>query len=160
MISSPTVRSVSVRHVELAQPKVAESDMARIIKQNILWLEITVNDIEAVQVLEREEQLCGVKPGSDLVELAFPLEVVEQLSTVDKGQDEVELFGRLEGELEGNDERAVDLGEDGALGEGVGDLAPGDDVCFADGLEGIDSEGVALAYLHNLATSIIDTSKQ
>ena len=48
--------------------------------------------------------------------------MVEELTAVDEGQNEVELLRGLEGKLEGHDERVVDLGEDGPLGEGVGNL--------------------------------------
>jgi hypothetical protein len=75
---------------------------------------------------------------------------MEELASVDEGEDDVELLGRLEGELEGNDEGVVDLGEDGTFGEGVGDFGPRDDVGLSDGLESVDPHGVAFTNLHDL----------
>ena len=70
--------------------------------------------------------------------------MVEELTTVDKGQHKVQLLWRLERELQWNDEGVIDLSQDRPLGESVCDFGSGDDVCFANGLEGVDAVRVLL----------------
>jgi hypothetical protein len=79
---------------------------------------------------------------------------MEQLSAIDESEYQVQLFGRLERKLEGDNEWAIDFGEYGPLGQGMGDFRPRDNVGFPDGLEGIDSEGVAFTNLHDLIVSL------
>lgn len=76
--------------------------------------------------------------------------MVEKLASVDKRQNEVELFFRLEGKLEWDDEWTVDLCEDGTFCQGVGDLGSGDDMSFSDSFESVNSESVSFSYLHDL----------
>lgn len=109
-----------------------------------------IDDVEPVEVLERDEELGGVEPTPLLVELALALKMVEELSTINESEDEVELLLRLERELERDNERVVDLGEDGSLGKGVGDLGARDNVRLANCFERVDTRGVALADLHDL----------
>jgi len=86
--------------------------VSSVVEQNVLRLEISVDDIESVKMFKRQQQLRCVIPRPCLVEFAFPLQVVEQLASVHECQDQVELLFRLEGEFEGDDERAIDLRED------------------------------------------------
>lgn len=109
-----------------------------------------VNHVESVQMLQRNQQLSSVESTPLLVELSFPLQVMEQLSSVDEGEDEIKLLLGLERELEGYDERVVDLSEDGSFREGVDDFGTGDDVGLSDGLESVDSRGITLSNLHDL----------
>lgn len=131
-----TVGGLTLRHVELAETKVTEGNVASVVEENVFGFEVSVDDVEAVQVFEGAEELSGVEAGAVLAEAAFTLEVVEELTAVDKGEAEVELFGVLEAEFERDNERVVDLAEDGALCEGVGDFRARHDVGFPDGLEG------------------------
>jgi hypothetical protein len=127
--------------------------VTRVVQQNILRLEITVDHIESVQVFQCKKEFRRIESRSGLVELALSLEVVEEFSAIHKCQHEVEFLSRLERKFEGYDERAVDLGEYGALGERVCDFAARHDVRFAEGLERVDTECVALADLHDLRES-------
>ena len=65
--------------------------------------------------------------------------MMEKLSAIDESQYEVQLFGRLEREFEGDDEWAIDLGEDGPFGQSVGDFGPRDNVGLSDGFESVDT---------------------
>lgn len=109
-----------------------------------------VNDVEAVKMLKSQEQLGSIIPRPSLVELSFPLQVVEQLSSVDECQYEVQLLFRLEGEFQRHNERAVDLGEHGPLGECMRDFGTRDNVRLSNRLESVDSESVPFSHLHNL----------
>lgn len=132
-----TVRFVFVLHIQLAEPKIAQSNVTCVIQQDVLGLEIAVDDVEAMKTLKRTQQLGCVEPGSIDVEALLFLQVVEKLSSVDKSKHEVELLGRLEGKLQRHDEGVVDLGQDGSLGECVSDFGPRDDMGLSDGLEGV-----------------------
>lgn len=46
---SHTVGSVTVAHVQLAEAKVAQSNVSCVIKQDVLWLEITIDDVESMK---------------------------------------------------------------------------------------------------------------
>lgn len=48
----PTVGLVFVLHVQLTQAKVAKRDMASVIEENVLGLQVTVDDVESVETLE------------------------------------------------------------------------------------------------------------
>jgi hypothetical protein len=98
-----------------------------------------------VQALQSAEQLCGIEAGTIHVEALFALQMVEEFAAINESEDEVELLRRLEGELEGDDEGIVDLGEDGALSEGVCYFGAGDDVRLADCLERVDTVRIFLS---------------
>lgn len=119
--------------------------MTSVVKQDILRFEIAVvkmsivecdrmdtlhlpiHNVELMQVLQSEQQLCAIEPAALLVEALFALEVVEELPAIDKSrrqfalslqelrtgashsrQDEIQLLFRLETELERHDERIID----------------------------------------------------
>jgi hypothetical protein len=73
---------------------------------------LPVDNIEAVQMLQCAQQLRCVESTPHLVEPSFSLQVMEQLSAVDEREHEIQLIRRLERELERDDERIVDFGED------------------------------------------------
>lgn len=118
--------------------------MTGIIEEDVLGLEVTVDDLEAVQAFKRTQQLCSVEPGAIDIESLFPLQVVEQLSTIDKGQNEIQLFRRLEGEFQRNDERVVNLCQHRSLCQSVSNFGSGDNVSLANCLEGVNPAGVFL----------------
>lgn len=86
------------------------------IKQNILWLQIAVNDFVDMQAPDGLHQLGSVKTRSFLVELLVRTQVVKELSTVAEVHDKVEFGVSLECVVEFDDEWAYDLLEDMALG--------------------------------------------
>jgi len=118
--------------------------VASVIEKDVLGLQITVDDVETVQALQSAQQFSGVEPSSVDIEPLFLLQMVEELSTVDKGQNKIQLLWRLERELQRNDEGVVDLGQNRPFGKSMRDFGSGNDVCFANGLEGVDSVRVFL----------------
>ena len=58
--------------------------MAVVIKQDVLGFEITVDNVELVQRLQRQQELGTVETSAILVEPVLALQVMEQLSTIDK----------------------------------------------------------------------------
>lgn len=66
--------------------------MASVVQQNILWLQVPVDHLKAMETLERAEQFGSVKAGSVDIKALFSLEMVEQLATVDKCKNKIQLF--------------------------------------------------------------------
>lgn len=65
--------------VLLAQAEICEDDVALRVQQDVLRLQISVDDVEGVEVAQRAGDLRRVEPGSGLQEAALSLKVVEQL---------------------------------------------------------------------------------
>lgn len=124
--------------------------MSSVIEKNVLRLEISVDNLEAVQTLESAQQLCGVETGSVDIKSLLPLQMVEQLSAVHKRQHEVQLFRRLERELQRNNKWVVDLCKDRSLGKCVCDFRSRDNVSLANRLEGVDPTGILLPVIPQL----------
>ena len=68
---------------------------------------------------------------------------MEELAAIDESQDKVQLLGRLKREFERNDKWVVDLSEHGTFGERVCHLRPRNDVCFAKGLQCVNTMGIS-----------------
>jgi len=107
--STESVCLVLVLHVQLAQAEIAERDVADVVDEDVLRLEIAVDDAEAVQALECAEQFGGVEAGAVDVEALLFLQMVEKLATVYESEHQVKLLRRLEGELKRHNEGVVDL---------------------------------------------------
>jgi bifunctional pyridoxal-dependent enzyme with beta-cystathionase and maltose regulon repressor activities len=87
-----TVRPILVLHVQFAETEVAESNMARVIEEDVFGFQITVNDVESVQAFQCTQQLSSVESSTVDVESLFLLQMVEQLSAIHKRQDKVQLL--------------------------------------------------------------------
>jgi hypothetical protein len=79
-----TVGPVFILHVKLAETKVAKSNVSSVIKQNVLWLQVTVNDIEAVQTFQSTEEFGSIESGPVDIETLLLLEMMEKLATIDE----------------------------------------------------------------------------
>ena len=77
------------------QPKIRYPKMTLTVHQNVFWFKISVNYAIAVQALQRQNHLCGVKTCSVLLKAPILLQVVEELSTVDIVHHEVQLIVTL-----------------------------------------------------------------
>lgn len=62
-----TTESVSARLAILGETKVCQFQISLLVDQNVLWFEISVDNIEGVQVFEHETDLGGVEPRAKLV---------------------------------------------------------------------------------------------
>ena len=103
-------------------------------------------------MFQSAQQLGGIEPAPVLVELSFPLQMVEQLSTIHETHHEVQFVRGLEGEFEGDDERVVHQGENGPFSKDVSNLSgPRGDVGFSDRLESVYPLSVFLPDLHHLS---------
>lgn len=68
MESDLTVRPITFAHVQLAKTEVAQSNVSSVVEQNVLWLQVAIDDVEAVQTLESTQQLRGVEASTIDVE--------------------------------------------------------------------------------------------
>ena len=87
-----TICPVLVSHVEFAEAKVAEGDVARVVEEDILGLEIAVDDVEAVQTFESAKELGGVEARTVNVEALILLQMVKEFAAVDKCKHKVQLL--------------------------------------------------------------------
>jgi hypothetical protein len=134
-----------------------------------------VDDVELMQMLQSQQELCTVEPTSFLVEALLPLKVVEQLSSIDKAvigcnrlnrnkpsgttnsrQDQIQFLLRLETEFQRHDERVVHACKHQTLGKGVRDFVPVHNVCFSNGFESVNTGGVAFPNLEDLRIRLSD----
>lgn len=95
----------------IANPKVADLDVARHIEQDILRLQITVNDFVFVQVLQHKDGLGTVEPGFLLRHVSLFLQEGEQIAAIDQVQHEIEPVGGLESVVQVEDEVVIKLQE-------------------------------------------------
>lgn len=84
-----TVSSILVLHIQFTQSEITQGNVTSIIQQNVLWLQVPVDHLEAMQTFKRTEQFGGVEASSVDVKALFFLEMVEQLATIDKCKDKI-----------------------------------------------------------------------
>lgn len=75
-----------------AQAKICEDDVALWVQQDVLRLQVSVDDVEGVQVSQCARDLCRIKPGSGLQEAALSLKVVEQLQQKKNTQGKIKVL--------------------------------------------------------------------
>lgn len=73
--------------------------MSSVVKKNVLWLQVAVDDVKAMQALQSTQKLGSIESRTINVESLLLLQMMEKLATIDECQNEVELLWRLEGEL-------------------------------------------------------------
>ncbi len=149
--SAKCIGSILVFHLELAEAEVAESDVALVVEQNVLGLEISINNVKTVKAFQGTENLGDIEARSADIKATFVGEMVEELAPVHKREHEVQLLRRLERKLQRHNKGVVDLGEDGPLRQGMRDFGERYDLGFADDLDCVDAVGILFPYLHDLA---------
>jgi len=103
----------------LAEAKIREEDMASLVKENVLRLQVPVDDAKVVQVLQGEDDLGEVELAHVLHHEALLLEAGEQLPSTRILKNQVQLPFCLEGVLQVHNERVGDHAKDITLGLGV-----------------------------------------
>lgn len=92
----------------LREPEIGDLDVTFVIQEYILRLEVPVDNVQAVQVLDREQNLGGVEPRDVVRELDGLSEVTEEFAAGDVLETHEEVRGRLEAGVEGDDEGMTD----------------------------------------------------
>jgi len=82
---------ISARLAVLGKSEVCQFEVALLVDQDVLRLQISVNDIQGMQVLEHQRHLRGVKHGMLLSQFALRSQVGEELTTWNIGHQEVEV---------------------------------------------------------------------
>mmetsp|Transcript_29000 Transcript_29000/g.84662 ORF Transcript_29000/g.84662 Transcript_29000/m.84662 type:complete len:208 (+) Transcript_29000:561-1184(+) len=135
---------IRVTNSFLRQPKVRELHVAVLVQQDVLWLEISVDDLDGVQVLQGACDLRRVEPCSGLRQALLPREPEEELASGAVVQHEVKLLRRLEGEVHAHDKGVPHHAQDTALCPSVLDLPPPLHMVFAQDLHCVDQVRVSL----------------
>lgn len=74
-------------YVLLTQAEVGQDDVPLRIQQNVLGLQVSVHDVQRVQVPQSARDLRGVEPRARLQKTSLPLQVIKQLSKETKKTD-------------------------------------------------------------------------
>merc|ERR1719453_1823110 len=98
------------------------------IQEEILWLEIAVNDCEAVQVLKCQQDLRCIELAATFREATSTAQMKEQFTSCAVLQYYVKLLGCLERIVQAHNERMADCFEHTPLSLGVINLVPLDHV--------------------------------
>lgn len=109
------------------------------IKQDILRLEVSINNVLLMQMLNRQTQLCYVKLGLLFGEGHLPGKMEAEISAGAVIECEVQVMWGLEGEVQVDDEDVVGLFEDVCLDDSVFQLFLQDQVFLLEGFEGIET---------------------
>lgn len=65
---------------DFSKAKVGHLDVPILVEQQVLWLEVSVQNAFGMQVLQCQQNVGGVEPGSAVGERPFHIQVVEQLA--------------------------------------------------------------------------------
>lgn len=87
---------------KLAQPIVRHLYVAVGLKENILWLQVSVDIAQIMKVLDSQENLSSIELSFFLMKLLGFSEMCEHFSSPDKVHDKEYLLLRLESILQGN----------------------------------------------------------
>lgn len=93
----------------LGEPKISQLQIPIISDQQILRLEISEDDVLAMQIFEAACHSRCVKPSLVSRERFHISEIGKQLSSIDEFQHKIEVFGILGESFEVDDERVADL---------------------------------------------------
>mmetsp|Transcript_8424 Transcript_8424/g.21282 ORF Transcript_8424/g.21282 Transcript_8424/m.21282 type:complete len:302 (-) Transcript_8424:847-1752(-) len=93
----------------LAETKVGDTDVATRIEENVLRLEVTIHDVERMQMRQSKSDFGSVEPNAFLTEFALLLEMEEEFTTVHVVKNHVEFVLGLEGVVEVYNERMLNL---------------------------------------------------
>lgn len=124
----------------LREAKVDQLDVAVLVEEQVLGLQVAIGDaiLLLVQELEHEDDLGSVEAGHVLVEAAQLAEVGEELAAGNVVEQHIERIMVGEGGEQGRYEGvAGDVAEDGTFVPNVVDLLKADDFGFAQDLESV-----------------------
>lgn len=123
----------------LAEAEICKFDVSLGIKQYILRLEVSINNVLLMQMLNRQAQLGYVKLRLLFGEGHLPGQVEAEIPARTVIQSEVQVVWCLEGEMQVDDEDVVGLFEDVCFDDCVFQLLLQDQVLLLEGLEGVET---------------------
>lgn len=107
--STEGVGAIALLDALLRQAEVRDAYVALAIEDDVLRLEVSVDDVTLVQGSDGVDHLSGVELGAVLRESLLAAEISEQFATVEKVNEEVQLGFRLEGKVQADNVRVLDL---------------------------------------------------
>ena len=81
--------------------------MACIVKDNVVRLQISVNDVSLVEIFKGKQDLCSVNSSSIFVEPSLLSKYLTQVASWAEVHDEKQFGLRLEGAVESDNERVL-----------------------------------------------------
>ena len=106
------VRLLAILLHDLSKTKVSKHDVAIVIQKDILWLQITIDDVAFVEIPEGECYLCRVKFCLFFRKALLLGEVLKELAALNELHDEVDSVSFLEDVVHPDNERVIDLVKD------------------------------------------------
>ena len=85
-----------LNYADLCKSKVCNFDVALAIDEQILWFEISVYDIQRMNIGERKHDFRGIKSRNWILESVTPLQLRKKLPSTNKLHEHVEGFEILE----------------------------------------------------------------
>lgn len=157
VVGSSAERPGNIRHL-FCEPKIRDTKVAVAIEQKVLGLEIAIDDVERMEIVERQCHLCCIELGDGVWEalrgrasvsqpvcrsrrathLRFPQQA-KQLTALDKVHDHVQVLRVGKGAPEGDEEGVFDAGEHAPLVVGVLDLLHLDNLSLFQHLDGVEA---------------------
>jgi len=123
-----SAESVGTSLAVLGKTEVGKLQVAFIINEDILGLEITVDDVLRVKVLKHERHLGAIEHGMFGVQFSFSSQIGKQLTASNVLHEEVQVAAVLGESLQAHQERMVNVSENGILRDAVINLTELDDI--------------------------------
>jgi hypothetical protein len=89
--------------IGVAEPEVNDFDVLVVIKQEILGLQVSVDNVQLVDILNAGVYLLEKLAGLVLLQTSVCYDIVEELTSTGVLHDEVQLLGRFNDLIELND---------------------------------------------------------
>lgn len=109
--------------ISLTKAEVCKPNVSVLMKQNILWLEVPIEDVLGMEVLEGEHKLSDDPLSLLFLQLLFMSQVLAQITAAAVVQAHVQVLLRLEGVPELHYEWVVGLPKDIALAYCIAQLS-------------------------------------
>lgn len=127
-ILGSTTECVGTSFAVFGKTEIGKLQVAFIIDENVLWLEITVDDVLRVKVLEHECNLGAIKHSMLSVKLSFSSQIGKQLTASNVLHQEIQVAAVLGESLQAHQKWMVNVSENSILRDAVINLAQLDDI--------------------------------
>ena len=111
-----------VQYALLTQPKVRQLDMAILLNDDVIWLQVSEDDLSLVQVLDCQDNLGDVDFGEAFVDLALLLYELSEVAARAIVEDEIQPILRLKCVIKLHYERMMSIRQHISLGHRVFDV--------------------------------------
>lgn len=133
------------------EPEIGNLQVSVVVNQKILRLQISVDQVQRVQILERQHDLSGVEAGVGFAETADSPQMREHLTATNELEDHVEIGVVLEGVLHVDQEREVDGLKNAFLVQRVLHLFELHHLLLVQNLHGVVDFALFVFYQHDAA---------